>query len=95
MEDLNKYKKKVLEILSDISQNIEFFGRKRAIELYFREKEGDIENVDKELKNLLKIGRRVIDFEKEVLDRTYGKFLNKAFDKLVKNETFTVEQILS
>lgn len=95
MEALNKYKVEVLEILSAISKNIEFFGRDRAIELYFREKENDIENVDKELGNLLKMNKRVINFEKELLDSTYGKFLNKAFDKLVRNEVFTVEQILS
>ncbi len=95
MEALNKYKVEVLEVLSNISKDIEIFGRDRAIELYFREKENDVENVDKELENLLKMDKRVIDFEKELLDSTYGKFLNKAFDKLVKNEIFTVEQILS
>ena len=95
MEALNKYKVEVLEVLSAISKDIEIFGRDRAIELYFREKENDVENVDEELENLLNMDKRVIDFEKELLDSNYGKFLNKAFDKLVKNEVFTVEQILS
>ncbi len=93
---LDRYKTEVIEALSDLSKDAKSFGLDKAIVIALNlEDFPSVKSVNDELNYILEKGKRNIDFSSiKLLDSDYARVLNFCFDKLIKEESFDLQEAL-
>lgn len=90
---LDRYKTEVIKALSDLSEDAKLLGLDKAIIIAFSlESFPSVKSINDELNYILEKGKRNIDFSSiKLLDSDYARVLNFCFDKLIKEESFDLQ----